>query len=77
MAIKKLYRSRRNKMVAGVAGGIGKYLDVDPVIFRVLFIFLTFAGGSGAILYLILMSIMPIDPLPLEVPGGRTHESHD
>lgn len=70
MKTRKLYRSRRNKVVAGVAAGIGEYLSVDPVIFRILFIFLTFAGGSGAVLYLILMIVMPIEPL-LYDPSGN------
>lgn len=46
-------------MVAGVAGGLGEYFEIDPVIIRLGFLLLTFAGGSGPLLYLILWLIVP------------------
>lgn len=70
MANRKLYRSRRNKIVAGVSGGLGEYLEVDPIIFRILFIFLTFAGGAGAVIYLLLMLIIPMEPYGYSIPGS-------
>ena len=60
--MKKLYRSDTNKVLAGVCGGIGEYLNIDPVIVRVLFILFTFGGGSGLFLYLILMLVIPEKP---------------
>mgnify|MGYP001033642837 CR=1 FL=1 len=60
---KKLYRSRKDKIIGGVCGGLGKYFDIDPVLIRVLFVFLTFFHGSGLILYLILLIIVPQEPL--------------
>ncbi len=57
---KKLKRSKDRK-IAGVAGGIAEYLNVDPVIIRALFLFLIFFGGSGIILYFVLLLIMPED----------------
>ncbi len=60
---KKLYRSQRNKVFGGVCGGLGEYFDVDPVLIRVLFVFLTFFHGSGIILYLLLLIILPKEPL--------------
>jgi phage shock protein C len=55
----KLYRSRSERMIAGVAGGLGVYLRVDPVWIRLLFVALLFASGLGFWLYLILWIIIP------------------
>lgn len=60
---KKLYRSRKDKIIGGVCGGLGKYFEVDPVLIRVLFIFLAFFHGSGLILYLLLLIIVPQEPI--------------
>lgn len=60
---KKLYRSRKNKMIGGVCGGLGEYFEVDPVLIRILFVFLTFFHGSGLILYILLMIIVPQEPI--------------
>jgi phage shock protein C len=59
--IKKLYRSSTNKIIFGVCGGLGEYLEVDPLIIRILFVLLTVAGGSGVIIYLFLAILMPKD----------------
>lgn len=58
---KRLYKSRRNRVIDGVCGGIGEYFDVDPTIVRILWVFLTFLGGSGLILYIVAMVIMPVN----------------
>src|SRR5689334_7243536 len=47
----RLRRSLTDRRVAGVAGGLGRHLDVDPLILRVAFVVLTFFGGAGLILY--------------------------
>jgi len=60
--MKKLYRSHTNKVLAGVCGGIGEYLDIDPVIVRVVFVLFSFGGGSGLFLYLILLLVIPERP---------------
>ena len=44
---KKLYRSEDNKIFLGICGGIGEYFNVDPVVIRVIFVGLIFAGFSG------------------------------
>ena len=59
MEPKRLYKSRTNKIIAGVCGGLAEYFDVDPVIMRVLFVLLAFFGGSGFILYVACWIIMP------------------
>ncbi len=60
--MKKLYKSRKEKMFAGVCGGIAEYFDIDPVLVRVLFIIFTFIGGTGVIAYLVGLIVMPFPP---------------
>jgi phage shock protein PspC (stress-responsive transcriptional regulator) len=59
---KRLYLSRTNKVIAGVAGGIGEYLDVDPVLIRIAFVVAAFAGGSGILAYIIAWIVIPEQP---------------
>lgn len=56
---RRLERSRHDRKIAGVCGGLGDYFDVDPVIFRIGFVVLTIAGGSGVLLYLAGMIFIP------------------
>ena len=57
--VRRLTRSSRNKVVAGVAGGLGEYVGIDPVLFRLLFILLALVGGGGLLLYLAGWLIIP------------------
>lgn len=59
---KRLYKSRRDRMIDGVCGGIAEYFDIDPTIMRALFILLIFFGGTGLFLYIGGMIIMPVNP---------------
>lgn len=60
--MKRLYRSETNRKLAGVCGGIGEYLHVDPTIIRVVFIFLLLPGGvPGVLLYLLLWIFIPTE----------------
>lgn len=56
----RLMRSRTDKIIAGVAGGIGQYLAIDPVLVRLAFVALCFAG-VGVLLYPILWLVMPLE----------------
>jgi phage shock protein PspC (stress-responsive transcriptional regulator) len=56
---RRLYRSRRERIIAGVGGGLGEYFDVDPTIVRLLFVLATVLGGIGVIVYIVLWLIMP------------------
>ena len=56
---RKLYRSSEDRILAGVAGGLGEYFEVDATIIRVVFIALTFAGGMGFILYILGWILIP------------------
>ncbi|MFJ1915289.1 PspC domain-containing protein [Streptomyces sp. NPDC088147] len=56
-----LRRSHRQKMVAGVCGGLGRYCDIDPVIFRIVIGVLTVTGGIGLIFYGFAWLLIPLD----------------
>jgi len=60
--IRRLYRSNNNRVLGGVCGGIGEYLNADPVLIRVCWIAMTLAGGLGVLLYVLALFIVPSDP---------------
>ncbi len=66
---KKLYRSRSDRMIAGVCGGLGEYLAVDPVWIRLGFVMLLFATGVGFWAYIILWIIIPEEGRQAVTPG--------
>jgi len=59
---KRLYRSRSDRKLAGVCGGIAEYFGVDPVLIRLLWIFFTLAGGGGVLAYFIAWLVVPEAP---------------
>ncbi len=59
---KKLYRSRSDRILGGVCGGIAHYFDVDPTIIRLLAVALIFAGGAAVIAYILAWIIVPEEP---------------
>lgn len=76
---KRLYLSKKHRVFAGVAGGIGEYLDIDPVLIRVAFVLLTLFDGLGVVLYIVLMIAVPEQtdgegPAKKEATGGLAHE---
>ncbi len=56
---KRLYRSRKNRMIAGICGGLAEYLNLDPVLIRIAWVALTFLGGSGLFIYIVGIIIIP------------------
>ena len=59
---RKLTRSTSNRMICGVCGGLGEYLNVDPTIIRIIWLFCALAGlGTGAVIYLIAAIVVPED----------------
>lgn len=58
---KRLYRSRIDRMVFGVCGGLGSYFDIDPVLIRVIFVLSIFFGGIGILAYIILAIVVPLE----------------
>lgn len=77
---KKLYRSRDNKFIAGVCGGLGDYLNADPTWVRVAFVVLLLAFGATIFIYVLLWIIVPVEPkLPrtIEEPSTTSQEPPD
>ena len=58
-SIKELHRSRDDRILAGVAGGLGRYFDISPTFFRIGFAILTLVGGAGILLYVAAWLVIP------------------
>lgn len=58
----RLYRSKEDRMIAGVCGGLAEYFNMDPTIVRLLWIAAGFTFGCGVIAYLIAVLIIPLKP---------------
>ncbi len=56
---RRLYRDPENSVIGGVCGGLAAYFNVDPVIFRLLFVIFFFAGGASILVYVILWIVLP------------------
>lgn len=56
---RRLYRSRTDRKIAGVCGGLAQYLNVDPTVVRIIFLILLFIGGGGLLIYLIIWICAP------------------
>jgi len=61
---KRLYRSSRNKMIAGVCAGIADYFVLDPTLIRLAAVLTVILGGSGILAYLIAWIVIPQEPWP-------------
>ena len=59
---KELYRSRTNRKIAGVCGGLGEYMNLDPTIIRLIWVLLILCAGTGLLAYLIAALIIPENP---------------
>jgi len=69
----KLYRSRKERVVAGISGGLGEYFNVDPIIFRILFVVLTFVNGIGVFIYLVLWIAVPREGEEIDIDALHIH----
>jgi len=63
--VKRLYRSEDDRLIAGVAGGLGEFLDIDPTIIRLIFAFSILLGGTGLLAYLVMWLVVPEEPTVL------------
>src|SRR3990170_5035864 len=72
---KRLYRSRSDRMIWGVCGGIANYFGIDPTIIRVIAILFLFAGGSGILAYIILAIVIPLESSPAREPRDVIKEN--
>ena len=61
--VKKLYRSEDDRMIAGVAGGLGEFLDIDSTIIRLIFAFSILLGGTGLLVYAVMWQVVPESPV--------------
>ena len=59
---KTLYRSKKNRIIGGVCGGMGEYFDVDPIWFRLAALLLVFGYGTGIVIYIIAWILIPEAP---------------
>lgn len=59
---KRLYKSKENRMLDGVCGGIAEYFNFDPTIVRLAWAIFSLAGGSGVLAYIIALIIIPEKP---------------
>ena len=81
---RRLYRCRHDRRLAGVAGGVAEFFDLDPTLVRILFFLSIFLGGMGLLLYVGLAIIVPLEPAsatdaaeaPVE-PDGHRHATRD
>lgn len=58
---KKLYRSRTDRKIWGVCGGLGEYFDIDPTLVRIIAVVSIFVSGLGIIAYIIMAIIVPLE----------------
>lgn len=69
----RLYRSRDDRWLGGVLGGLGRYLGVDPLVLRLATVLLTILGaGSFVIAYIVLWVLVPEEPLTVETPASTS-----
>jgi phage shock protein C len=62
-SVKRLYRSRFNRIIGGVCYGMSEYLNIDPVIVRLVWVLLAIFGGAGLLAYLVCWIIIPEKPI--------------
>jgi phage shock protein PspC (stress-responsive transcriptional regulator) len=76
--VKKLYRLDADRKIAGVCSGLGRHFDMDPLIFRLFFLFSVFIGGLGALAYLIMWIAVPLEAGAAagDAMPGRLHLSN-
>ena len=72
---RKLLRSRDDRVIGGVAGGLGRYFDLDPILFRIGFVALAFLGGAGILLYLAGLLLVPSETGPDGAPAPAANRS--
>ena len=71
---KKLFRSRSERWLAGVCGGIGDYFNIDATVIRILFILFGLVFGSGLLFYIILWILIPLEPDVVESVPAQEEE---
>jgi phage shock protein C len=70
MQNQRLYRSRDDRMLAGVCGGLAQFFSIDPTIVRLIFVILAIMGGPGLLIYIIMWIVVPEEPTGPLPPSG-------
>src|SRR5690606_41314410 len=68
-APRRLYRSRHDRILGGVAAGVAEYFNIDPTIVRLAWLLTVLWGGAGVVLYIIAWIVVPLDP------GGHAYSA--
>jgi len=63
MEPKRLFRSRKDRILGGVCGGLGTYFNLDPVLMRLIWVVLFFFAGFGLLAYIVAWIVIPEEPL--------------
>ena len=63
---RKLYRSLDDRMLGGVAGGLGEFLTIDPTLIRLLFVLSLVLGGAGFFVYIVMWLVVPEEPMEIK-----------
>jgi len=66
---RRFHRSRKDKLIGGVCGGLADYFGIDPVIIRVVFVALALSGGIGLVAYVVLWIVAPLEATPVLAAG--------
>ena len=74
MSGKRLYRSRDDRMIAGVCGGLGEYFNIDPTIVRLVLLFLMLWGGGGFLVYILAWIVIPEQPVSAKATESKQVE---
>ncbi|HEY4061804.1 MAG TPA: PspC domain-containing protein [Puia sp.] len=64
---RRLYRSENDKILGGVCAGLANYLRLDPALLRIIFVLISFGGGLGILLYIVLWIVLPYKSLPVNI----------
>lgn len=69
--VSRLYRSRTDSIIGGVAGGLANFIGIDPALVRLAFVLLTLLGGSGPLIYLLMVLVIPREPLEGKIKNRK------
>jgi len=72
---KRLYRSRSDRMLWGVCGGLAKYFDIDPTIVRIIAVLSVFVSGLGILAYVIMAIVVPLEGSKTAAPEEMMREN--
>lgn len=72
---KKLYKSKKDRVLGGVCGGLAEYLEIDSNVIRIIWLLAVLLGGTGILLYIIAWIIIPTEPQ--EIINSKEETAHD